>query len=349
MPRNSRIVGVDSPLTGPSWVMTTGEPAIALRTGLIANRQAATTPSVQGARLVALAFCCKTIGFSSPVKCFLDQHDGRSRGRIYTPGASWLSCMKLWVEKPPLRNAWIAAGSDYRRALSVFARQPSALLRQALDIERLLRRDVAQIARRRAGPELAFGHALARRHHRACRDPGAALDHRAVHDAGLHADEARILERAGMDQRHVADGDMGADAHPFLEHARDVHDRAVLDVGVGADADRRDIAAQHAAEPDVGIGGDLGVANDDRRLCHPRLRRDARQRVAEGQDEAAAHGNKGSCSSPVVSAMPSMTFISCTACPEAPFTRLSIAETRMARPDRRSCAKPIWHKFEPRT
>src|SRR5216684_763664 len=298
MPRNSRIVGVDSPLTGPSWVMTTGEPAIALRTGLIANRQAATTPSVQGARLVALAFCCKTIGFSSPVKCFLDQHDGRSRGRIYTPGASWLSCMKLWVEKPPLRNAWIAAGSDYRRALSVFARQPSALLRQALDIERLLRRDVAQIARRRAGPELAFGHALARRHHRAC-------------------------------------GDLRA--------------RAVHDVGVGADADRRDIAAQHAAEPDVGIGGDLGVADDDRRLCHPRLRRDARQRVAEGQDEAAAHGNNGSCSSPVVSAMPSMTFMSCTAWPEAPFTRLSIAETRMARPERRSCAKPIWHKFEPRT
>src|SRR5260370_38119422 len=126
MPRNSRIVAVDSPLTGPSWVTTTGEPAIALRTGLIANRQAATTPSVQGARLVALAFCCKTIGFSSPVKCFLDQHDGRSRGRIFTPGASWLSCMKLWVEKPPLRNAWIAAGSDYRRGPSAFAPQPRA-------------------------------------------------------------------------------------------------------------------------------------------------------------------------------------------------------------------------------
>src|SRR5258708_33645807 len=143
-----------------------------------------------------------------------------------------------------LRNALFRARDLIGPMLSVFARKPSVLLRKALDIERLLRRDVAQIARGRAGPELALGHAVARRHDGAGRDRGAALDHRAVHDAGLHADEARILERAGVDQRHVADGDMGADARPFLEHARDMHDSAVLDVGVGADADRRDIAAQ---------------------------------------------------------------------------------------------------------
>ena len=128
-----------------------------------------------------------------------------------------------------------------------------------------------------------------------------------------------------------------------------MHDRAVLDVGVGADADWRDVAAQHAAEPDIGVGVDLGVADDHGGLCHPRLGRDARQGVPERQDEATAHGKSGSCSNPVVSAMPSMAFMSCTAWPEAPFTRLSIAETRMARPDKRSCATPIWHRLDPRT
>src|SRR5260370_8058361 len=126
-----------------------------------------------------------------------------------------------------LRNALFRARDLIGPMLSVFAREPSVLLRKALDIERLLRRDVAQIARGRAGPELALGHALARRHHRAGRDPGAALDHRAVHDAGLHADEARILERAGVDQRHVAHGDMGPDALPFLDPAPHIPDSAV--------------------------------------------------------------------------------------------------------------------------
>src|SRR5258708_13093265 len=115
-----------------------------------------------------------------------------------------------------LRNALFRARDLIGPMLSVFARKPSVLLRKALDIERLLRRDVAQIARGRAGPELALGHALARRRHRAGRDPGAALDHRAVHDAGLHADEARILDPPALAQPHLPDGDITPPPPPFL-------------------------------------------------------------------------------------------------------------------------------------
>src|SRR6185312_229674 len=128
-----------------------------------------------------------------------------------------------------------------------------------------------------------------------------------------------------------------------------MHDGAVLDVGIGADADRRDVAAQHAAEPDIGMGVYLGIADDHGCRGQPGLAGNPRRGAPERQDDGAAHGKSGSCSNPVVSAMPSMAFMSCTAWPEAPFTRLSITETRMARPDKRSCAKPIWQRLDPRT
>ena len=61
------------------------------------------------------------------------------------------------------------------------------------------------------------------------------------------------------------------------------------------------------------------------------------------------YGNNATCSSPVVSGRPSITFIFCTAWPDAPFVRLSSAETIMARPGMRSAATPMKVMFEPRT
>src|SRR5712692_2153988 len=55
-------------------------------------------------------------------------------------------------------------------------------------------------------------------------------------------------------------------------------------------------------------------------------------------DELAAEldddgSESGAHSNPVVSSMPSMTLKFCTAWPDAPFRRLSMTETRIARPD----------------
>lgn len=47
-------------------------------------------------------------------------------------------------------------------------------------------------------------------------------------------------------------------------------------------------------------------------------------------------GNMGSCMSPIPSGNPRTRFMFCMAWPEAPFTRLSMTDTMMARPGMRS-------------
>src|SRR6185312_2355833 len=131
-------------------------------------------------------------------------------------------------------------------------------------------------------------------------------------------DEGIVFERAGMDQRHVADGDVLADDDAFVHH------RIVLHIRVAADADTPAVAAQHHAVPDAGILADLDVADQRRVLGDPRRRMNLRREIAIGADDA--HGNSGSCCSPVASSRPSMTFMSWIAWPDAPFTRLSSAE-----------------------
>src|SRR6478672_9895500 len=65
--------------------------------------------------------------------------------------------------------------------------------------------------------------------------------------------------------------------------------------------------------------------------------------------QAPLYGNSATCSSPVASGKPSIKFMFCTACPDAPFTRLSSVEAMMARPSMRSAATPIMVMLEPRT
>src|SRR5699024_2111382 len=61
------------------------------------------------------------------------------------------------------------------------------------------------------------------------------------------------------------------------------------------------------------------------------------------------YGKTGIKSIPVFSSIPSILFIFCTACPEAPFTKLSMTETTVTRFVRSSYVKPISQKFEPYT
>src|SRR5512132_1579736 len=131
--------------------------------------------------------------------------------------------------------------------------------------------------RRRTGPELAALHTLAGRDQRAGRHHRSAFDQTAVHDRRPHADEAAVLQRAGVQQRHVADGDIGADEGP-LPFLGDMHHRAVLDVRAFADAHHVHVAAHDTAEPDAGLRADLDVAD------HGRARRDEYALADAGQD-----------------------------------------------------------------
>ena len=62
------------------------------------------------------------------------------------------------------------------------------------------------------------------------------------------------------------------------DFAGNVNHRAVLDIGARADADRCHIAANHATEPDIGIGTNMHIAD------HHRAGRDERIWVDGGED-----------------------------------------------------------------
>jgi hypothetical protein len=88
-------------------------------------------------------------------------------------------------------------------------------------------------------------------------DDGAFADAAVVEDGDAHADEAGVFDDAAVDGGIVADGDPVADGDR-VEVALAVKDAAVLDIGVGADADGVDIAAEDGVHPDGGA-----LAEDD--------------------------------------------------------------------------------------
>src|SRR5262249_26558392 len=147
----------------------------------------------------------------------------------------------------------------------------------------------------------------------------------------LHADEATVLEPAGVDQRHVADGDALADPGIAAPDAGHVYHRAVLHVGQRANMDRREVAAEHAAKPDVGACPDLDLTDQRGVRCHDRVDGYLRNMIAKRQDPAAAHDGSASCK-PAASGRPSMRLRFCTAAPEAPLPRLSSNATSRACP-----------------
>ena len=85
---------------------------------------------------------------------------------------------------------------------------------------------------------------------------------RAVQDHRSHADEAFVAHRAGVDNGAMADGDVIA--HQAGQFIGQVEHGVVLDVGMVADDDAVDVAAQDGIIPDAGGRAERHVAQHHR-------------------------------------------------------------------------------------
>jgi hypothetical protein len=140
--------------------------------------------------------------------------------------------------------------------------------------------------------------------HGAGGNEGTLADAAVVQDPGPDADQNRVLDHASVDRGVVADGDPVAHNHR-IEVALAVEDGAVLYVGVGADADEVDVAAQDGVHPHrralaeghvadnlrgrvhVATGGDLGhpplvAADHDFKASMASLRHGVFRRASAG-------------------------------------------------------------------
>jgi hypothetical protein len=109
-------------------------------------------------------------------------------------------------------------------------------------------------------------------------DDAALADAAIVQDGGSHADDAHILDHAAVNGGVVADGDPVAH-DDRMEVALAMEDGAVLDIGVGADADGVDVTAQDGVHPhrralteydvaeDLGGGVDVATCRDCWRMA----------------------------------------------------------------------------------
>ena len=93
------------------------------------------------------------------------------------------------------------------------------------------------------------------------RDDGAGSDDGAVEDDGAHADEAAGFNGATVEYSVMANGDIVANVNAVLffhtmEHA------VVLNVGIVADADLVDVAAEDRVHPDAGVFAENDVADE---------------------------------------------------------------------------------------
>ena len=92
-------------------------------------------------------------------------------------------------------------------------------------------------------------------------DDGAGSDDGAVENDGAHADEAAGFDGAAVEDGVVAYGDIVANVDAVLFfHA--VEDAVVLNVGIVADADLVDVAAEHRVHPDAGVFAENDVADE---------------------------------------------------------------------------------------
>ena len=112
-----------------------------------------------------------------------------------------------------------------------------------------------------AGPESARGNDGVLGDDCAGGDDGTGADAAVVQDAGADADEALVFHDAAVDRGIVADGDPVAD-DDRVEVTLAVEDGAVLDVGVGADADGVDVAAEDSIHPHGGLLAQGDVADE---------------------------------------------------------------------------------------
>jgi hypothetical protein len=129
-------------------------------------------------------------------------------------------------------------------------------------------------------------HQASRRDHRARRDQsaraddGSRADHGAVEHGRLHADKAPVLDAARVQDRAMADDDVGA--HDARYVVADAQHGAILDVRSRTDRHARDVAAQNAAVPNARVGADAYVADEARPRSdeHPARDRQSRFRTS---------------------------------------------------------------------
>ena len=159
----------------------------------------------------------------------------------------------------------------------------------------LLLGDEAQHLARQAHHQAARRDLHALRDEAAGRDDALVADARVVEDRGAHPDQAVGADPAAVQRDRVADRHVVGE-HRRVQVLEDVHDAVVLDVGVGADPDRVDVAAHDGVHPDAGVVAQLDVADhlgrgvDVHALAQ--LRPDALVRTNHGSRRLRAFGKR---------------------------------------------------------
>jgi hypothetical protein len=87
------------------------------------------------------------------------------------------------------------------------------------------------------------------------------FDHNPVHDDGSHANQHSIMNRASMEDRMMAHGDVIAKGEG-VGIMRDVQQAEVLNIGPMANADTIDVSAYDGMKPDARFRSDDHIADD---------------------------------------------------------------------------------------
>ena len=130
-----------------------------------------------------------------------------------------------------------------------------------LEIRNFLGLQWAHNLRRHAHDERAGRNAHPLRDQSVGTDDAAFSDDRAVQNCRTHADEAFVLDGAGVQNRAMTDGNIFS--HDHWQIVREMNDRSILDVRPFADFDIIDVAAQNGGGPDAAAGGESHVADHD--------------------------------------------------------------------------------------
>ena len=92
-------------------------------------------------------------------------------------------------------------------------------------------------------------------------DNGLRPNQRTIQNRRSHPDEAFVLNGAGVDDGGVTDGDVASeDARKIIG---EMQDGVVLNVGVFADDDAVDVAAEDGVIPNTGMRAEGDITEDD--------------------------------------------------------------------------------------
>lgn len=129
----------------------------------------------------------------------------------------------------------------------------------------------AQLAHATCGitqPQLACADNLSRRNQRTGPDHGMPADARAIEHRRVHADQAGILDRAGVQDGAMTDSHISANQQwkstwCVRTIVADMQHRAILDIRACANANEIDVAARHCARPQGSVVAELDVADNN--------------------------------------------------------------------------------------